>query len=729
MSQVKSRLEGVEYVFLDEVSILSARDMYKISYQLSCVLNIYDKPFGGMNMVFAGDFAQLPPEMGGENISLYGRFIGARASNKKSQEESIGKALWHQVTTVVVLRQNMHQQKQSEEDNKFRTALENMRYKSCTLKDIFFLRSRISSKLPNRPCATDENFHDESIITANNIHRDEINRGGALCFAQETGQTLTDFYSEDSPKIRENDINNNTSRCKVLHVKEIFNEMQEILWNQLPSTTDKHIAGKLSLCIGLPIMIRHNFATELCITKGQEGYVYGWQSTIGSKKQRILDTLFVKLKNPPSPVQFNGLPENVVPITASTNVVKAALLKDAAVQISRTQVEVLVKFSMTDFGSQGKTCPNNPVDLNNLLTHQSYYTALSRSDTAQGTVILQGFDPHKITGYASGALCQEFRELELLDEITALNYSKKLHTTVVGESQGVLIKAFRKWKGESFIPKNVHKAIHWSKHDPLNESEIFDDWIIKTKNNKQDSTLKKQDDTLENQDNALKPYKFITNEPHNKKRKLEKINKTIYDKHEMVQSKKICLNQIVTMSEYTPLVPRGILWSQNSCVYDAAFTILYSIWSGNSERWSENFRRLGNPYLNALIVGFEHMHTTNISFEAIRDNFRYFLQASNRQEFKFGRYISIATLFETLCENIQIFYGLCINQHSFHIRKSSSVMLSTGTNSFNSIDQWISRYSEPTRQTCNICNLPLYTHLKIFQSFWSLTLGALTTLK
>ena len=50
--------------------------------------------------------------------------------------------------------------------------------------------------------------------------------------------------------------------------------MQEILWNQLPSTTDKYIAGKLCLCIGLPIMIHNNFATELCITKGQEGYVY-----------------------------------------------------------------------------------------------------------------------------------------------------------------------------------------------------------------------------------------------------------------------------------------------------------------------------------------------------------------------------------------------------------------------------------------------------------------------
>jgi hypothetical protein len=382
---------------------------------------------------------------------------------------------------------------------------------------------------------------------------------------------------------------------------------------------------------------------------------------------------------------------------ASTKIIKAALLKDAAVQISRTQVEVLVNFSMTDFGSQGKTRPYNVVDLNNLLTHQSYYTALSRSATAQGTVILQGFDPHKITGYASGALRQEFRELELLDEITALNYSKKLHTTVVGESRGVLIKAFRKWKGENYNPKNIHKAIRWSKHDPLNESEIFDAQFMKIKDNKQDNTLK--------------TYKFIINEPYSKKRKLEDINKTVDEKHEVVQPKKTCLNQIVTMNEYAPLVPRGISWSQNSCGYDAALTILYSIWSENPERWSENFKSLENPYLNALTLGFDHMRTTNISFEAMRDDFRYFLHASNRQEFKFGQYISIATLFETLCEgldNIQIIYKVCINQHSFYTYNSSSVLLSTGTNLFNSINQWICNYSERTRQSCSICNLPLY---------------------
>jgi hypothetical protein len=38
--------------------MLSARDMYKISFQLCKVLNISEIPFGNLNMVFSGDFAQ-----------------------------------------------------------------------------------------------------------------------------------------------------------------------------------------------------------------------------------------------------------------------------------------------------------------------------------------------------------------------------------------------------------------------------------------------------------------------------------------------------------------------------------------------------------------------------------------------------------------------------------------------------------------------------------------------
>ena len=107
LSQICGRLAGVEYVFLDEVSMLLARDLYKISFQLCKVFNIPEIPFGNLNMVFSGDFTQLPPALGGENVSLYSRVISAISSNSRSQEEAIGKALWHQITTVVILRQNM----------------------------------------------------------------------------------------------------------------------------------------------------------------------------------------------------------------------------------------------------------------------------------------------------------------------------------------------------------------------------------------------------------------------------------------------------------------------------------------------------------------------------------------------------------------------------------------------------------------------------------------------
>ena len=68
-----------------------------------------------------------------------------------------------------------------------------------------------------------------------------------------------------------------------LHIKEITDEIQTSLWSQPPSGTDKNIAGNLSLCIGLPVMIWYNFASELCMTCGQEGYIHGWQSRMGKK--------------------------------------------------------------------------------------------------------------------------------------------------------------------------------------------------------------------------------------------------------------------------------------------------------------------------------------------------------------------------------------------------------------------------------------------------------------
>ena len=692
IGQIKAKLNGVDYVFFDEVSMLSAKDLYRINTQLAKVFGVSDIPFGGLNMVFCGDFAQLPPAVGGEHVSLYSRTIGAFATDKKSQEEAIGKALWHQITRVVILRQNMRQKKQSPEDASLRTALENMRYKSCTAADISFLRTRISSTHPDgteRSSICEDNFRDVSIITGTNLHKDEINRLGALRFAQETNQELTDFFSDDSTRVHSTEADTRTLNTK--RVAEISEEMQKALWEQQPSSTDKHIAGKLSLCLGLPVMIRHNYATEICMTRGQEGYVAGWQSKTGSKGQRTLDTLFIELKNPPAEVHIDGLPKNTVPLYPTTNSIQAYLPNDERFHILRTQVEVLVNFAMTDFGSQGKTRLYNVSYLDNLSSHQGYYTALSRSATASGTLILQGFDARKITGGCSGALRQEFRELELLDEITSITYAGKLPATVCGDTRNNLIQAFRKWKGLQYVPRLVHPAIRWSKRDPLLESHVYE--------------LKET--AAVNTTAVVKKKRTISElEPEGQ---LESICE-----EDMPVRKRIRLVTAATAPSVTPspstasstyIVPVGMAWSQNSCAYDSIFAILFAVWCSDKDMWNKNFLETGNEFSILLANQFSEYDKKQISLEKGRDKVRKEL-AKAFPHLRFGSYTSLEYIFDAMFTTGGVIYKTCHrcpDGHGDFYSERYKLYFTKACAPFASTSEWMRINSYSATNSCRTC--------------------------
>ena len=57
LNKVKNNMIGVDTIFLDEVSMLSCQDLMKIHRQLCHISNKGDVPFGGYNIIFAGDFA------------------------------------------------------------------------------------------------------------------------------------------------------------------------------------------------------------------------------------------------------------------------------------------------------------------------------------------------------------------------------------------------------------------------------------------------------------------------------------------------------------------------------------------------------------------------------------------------------------------------------------------------------------------------------------------------
>ncbi|KAI0643578.1 hypothetical protein C8Q79DRAFT_879684, partial [Trametes meyenii] len=125
-------------------------------------------------------------------------------------------------------------------------------------------------------------------------------------------------------------------------------------------------------------------------------------------------------------------------------------------------------------------------DLQNCRTHQSIYTCLSRGSTYEGTIIVQAFDPSKLTGGISGSLRQEFRELELLDEITKLRYLGTISPKVSGITRNELVHSFRKWKGERFMPKTIHKALKWTSSDPFPIEDVQSDstWQVVEKSQK-----------------------------------------------------------------------------------------------------------------------------------------------------------------------------------------------------------------------------------------------------
>ncbi|KAF8068636.1 hypothetical protein FPV67DRAFT_1365615, partial [Lyophyllum atratum] len=145
--------------------------------------------FGGINIIFAGDFAQLPPV--GET-RLYAN-VTTKGRGAASQEVMMGRVLWLSVRTVVCLHE---QHRQAGAANaSFVDLLQRLREGACTSEDVETLKSRIMS--PQTFDRTAKEWLDAPVIVYNNALKDGINERAAEQFARETGQELHWYYPTD----------------------------------------------------------------------------------------------------------------------------------------------------------------------------------------------------------------------------------------------------------------------------------------------------------------------------------------------------------------------------------------------------------------------------------------------------------------------------------------------------------------------------------------------------
>jgi hypothetical protein len=631
VARIKSKLDQVDYIFFDEVSMLSSWNMFRISKRLEVALNVTDFPFGNMNMIFAGDFAQLPPAVGGDSVSLYSHTIGSSSATLtlRGQQATLGKLLWHQIDTVVMLRKNMRQSGMSIKDLAFRKALENMRYKACTHEDIVLLKNMISSRIPGKPSFADKPFRDVSIITTWNKQKDAINAEGSYRFAKEQGQKLKDFFSEDSIQ-QEADvphIKRPVGKRKIW--KSVPEAWQEDLWKQPHATSNKHVPAVLSLCVGLPVMIKYNVATELCITNGQEGRVAGWEESTGKHGKPVLECVFVELMNPPKSVNIKGLPPNVVPITKSKTTINCTLSSDQKISVQRLQVHILPSFAMTDYASQGKTRPVNVVDLSNSRDHKAMYTVLSRGTSATNTIIVQGFASNLVTGGCMGSLRTEFRELEILDDITYMCYSGSLPTQIQGLVRKELISTYRHIFGKMYMPKTVHKVLrHNEFSDVLNLKRHNEDELQVEKQQKSQKIALEQTPSSQVSSHSSNTSGFSYSKFSQYSASTSQITQV---DHDMSGNTLFCR-----------IIPRGAAWCNNSCAYDSVSFILCGILHLISGIEALDFY---NEVFSDTSKAWNETH----SISATRDVLHEYLTRSEKYpEFVYNSYASARKVWEAL---------------------------------------------------------------------------------
>ncbi|KAG1871664.1 hypothetical protein F4604DRAFT_1881099 [Suillus subluteus] len=125
-------------------------------------------PFGGINVVFAGDFCQLPPV---SQTRLYSRFA-SKPGTARGQEAVFGQLLWLSIMKVVLLTKNIRQS--GDENTSFVSLLS--RFQVC----LDWTRSEWV-KAP--------------IIVANNETKDIINERATEWFGTSSGQRLRWYYA------------------------------------------------------------------------------------------------------------------------------------------------------------------------------------------------------------------------------------------------------------------------------------------------------------------------------------------------------------------------------------------------------------------------------------------------------------------------------------------------------------------------------------------------------
>ena len=401
--------EGVDYLFIDEVSMIGCRLLLKISEALNDAKQ-NEAPFGGINLIFAGDFTQLPPV--GET-RLFAHINTHDAKTTRGQQNIFGKLLWLSVKTVVILTEIMRQQ--GTENRQFINLLGRLREGKCTNDDFRLLNSRQLSKSGNVDYS--KNPSNAPIIVSNNECKDALNVRATAEFAANNNKPMHWYYASDTRG------NKNIEDEKLQHHLE-----------SMHSGKTNQRMKKIPLVIGMPVMICQNFDVEHGVVNGCTGKLKKVRYHTDIKGHRHALSCVIEAPNTTGSPLTGIDKQSVVVLQDTTDMKFIHPYSHKICTIKRTQIPIMPAFAMTAHKAQGQTMDKVIVDLESCHGTESPYVMISRVKSLNGLHILRPFNISKIQCRQSEDTRRELQRLNFLQLLTIADLGDPLESARAQEA-------------------------------------------------------------------------------------------------------------------------------------------------------------------------------------------------------------------------------------------------------------------------------------------------------
>lgn len=284
--------DGVDYLLIDEVSMVGCKLLAKVSEALSDAKSS-ESAFGGMSVILAGDFAQLPPV---SETRLYAWVNTTQgASTSSGQDVVMGKLLWLSFNVVVILREVMRQKG----DQAFIDLLSRLREGKCTHDDYVALSQRVLHNVAEE--VQHPAWGAAPTIIYDNAAKDAMNELAAVSYAEAMGRELHWYHARDEHS------------GKVLEDPLLLQALEE-----MHSGETSQRLGKIPLVLGMPVIISQNYDVNGGIVNGSIGVlkrIRYFEDPITHK--RYLKSCVVLLQDATS-APLLGLEEGEFPVLQDT---------------------------------------------------------------------------------------------------------------------------------------------------------------------------------------------------------------------------------------------------------------------------------------------------------------------------------------------------------------------------------------------------------------------------